>query len=163
MVNNLSATKKGLITAIAMILVALAFVLNGMPFSGSHQYAVYGIYSAGITWTLILFAKSNPGNRSFKSFFGEGFRCFVVATLLMVVYTYIILKTHTSYRDIAAAEYQKQLQLSGNKTPDEVVTAVAQMKSKFAIYITGGAVFVYLIIGALVTAIGSAFLTRNKS
>lgn len=146
-----------------MVLLAFVFVQTGMPFSGSHQYAIYTLFTVGIIWTLIGFAQNNPGNTSFKSFFAEGFRCFIVATLLMVVYTFIILKTHTAFRDTAAAEVKKQLELSGNKTPNEVADQVVQMKDKFAIFITGGAVFVYLIIGSLVTAITSAFLTRNKS
>jgi NADH:ubiquinone oxidoreductase subunit 6 (subunit J) len=163
MVNKLSATKKGLITGIAMIVLALVFVFAGLPFSGSHQYGVYLVYTAGIIWTLVSFDQVNKDNRSFKTHFGEGFRCFIVAALLMVIYTFIVLKTHTVFRDTAATAFKQQLELTGDKTPAEVTTLITQMKEKFAVVITGGAVFVYLIIGSLVTAITSAFLTRNKS
>lgn len=163
MLNKLSATKKGLLTALAMIAVALLFVVLKKQPAGLPQYITYIIYSLGILWTLLAYRKSGNATNTFKAYFNEGFKCFIVVTLLMVLYTFIFFKLDTTYRDSMAEIMRQELVKQGNATPAEVDKQVSSMKSNFHLLYTGGAVFFYLFIGALVTAVTSAFFTRNKN
>ncbi len=164
MLNKLSAAKKGLITGLAMILVSLLFALNKQlaPVSGIGQYVIYFIYTAGVIWTMTVFGKTQKHGNTFKEFFNEGFRCFIVVTLLMVVYTFVFSKLNTDYRDATASLMRDDLLKQGNSTPAEIESQVSAMKRNFALMMTAPAVFFYLIIGALVAAVTSAFITRNK-
>jgi glucan phosphoethanolaminetransferase (alkaline phosphatase superfamily) len=162
MLNKLSATIKGLITGLAMITALLLTMLAKLPQNGVGQYLAYFIYTAGVVWTLVIFNKTAHKN-TFKEFFNEGFKCFIVVTLMMVVYTFVFSKFNTVYRDAYADVMRQELTKQGNYTPAEIDKQVSSMKSNFAITITSGAIFFYLIIGALVTAVTSAFITRNKN
>jgi Protein of unknown function (DUF4199) len=162
MLNKLSATKKGLITGLAMVALSLVFVLLKQQPTGLPQYLIYIIYTLGIVWTLLSFHKSNTEALSFKPYFSEGFKCFIVVTLLMVIYTFVFFKIDHTYQDAMASQLRQDLVKTGNATPVEIDKQVSTMKANFALLYTGGAVFFYLFIGALVTAVTGAFLTSKK-
>jgi glucan phosphoethanolaminetransferase (alkaline phosphatase superfamily) len=163
MLNKLTATQKGLVTGLAMIAAVLLCMLAKLPQNGVGQYLAYFIYTAGVVWTLVVFGKTTEHKNTFKEFFNEGFKCFIVITLLMVVFTFVFSKFNTTYRDAYADVMRAALTKKGNYTPAEIDKQVSSMKSNFAITITSGAIFFYLIIGALVAAVTSAFITRNKN
>ncbi len=162
--NELSATKKGLLTGLLMLLVSLLANLAGkQPVNGLHIYLVYGLYTAGIVWTLLSFDKKGQHDNKLKAFFNEGFRCFIVVTLLMVVYTFCFLKMNTQLQEEYARMMQEGLTKEGNKTPAEVTAQIAVMRSRLPTVITSGAVFFYLVIGVIVTFVTGAFITRNRN
>lgn len=162
MLNNLNATKKGLITGLVMIGLALFFyyVLK-LPVNEKEQYALFTVYVAGIAWSLFSF-KQTAGDKNFKSYFSTGFKTFIVVTLLMVVYTFIFFKFNTEYRDAGIAANNALLIKEGNHTVAEIENQSKQLKKIFMPVMVGIATFKYLILGALVTAIGSGFLSRKQ-
>lgn len=164
MLHNTTALQKGLITGIAMIAAALAMTpFVALPLNGPHQYVIYAIYAAGIVWTLLSFAKKGNHDGKLKTFFNEGFRCFVVATLLMVIFTWIFLQFNTTLQDDWAKKMQEDLTKEGNKTPTEITAQIAQMRKYLPLVRTSGAVFFNLIIGVILTLVTGAYLTRNKN
>jgi len=162
MLNNLNATKKGLIIGLAMIGLALFFfyVLK-LPVNEKEQYALFTVYVAGIAWSLFSF-KRTPGDKNFKSYFSTGFKTFIVVTLLMVLYTFIFFKFNTAYRDAGIAANNALLVKEGNHTAAEIESNASKLKKIFMPVMVGIATFKYLILGALVTAIGSGFLSRKQ-
>jgi hypothetical protein len=160
---KLTATIKGFITGMAMIAVALLFVAMGKQPVGLPQYIIYAVYTAGIVWTLLDYRKNGDAVQTFKAHFNEGFKCFIVVTLLMVAYTYTFFTVNTSYRDAMANIMRQELTKQGNATPAEIDGHIAVMKRNFTLLYTAGSVFFYLFIGALVTLVASAFFTRNKN
>jgi Protein of unknown function (DUF4199) len=162
MLNKLSATQKGLVTGLIMIMLLVLSLLAKLPQNGAAQYLAYFVYTMGVVWTLVVFGKTKEHKNTFKEFFNEGFKCFIVVTLLMVLYSFIFAKMNTVYRDAYADIMKVELTKQGNYTPTEIAKQVSSMKSNFALTMTAGAVFFYLIIGALVAAVTSAFITRNK-
>ena len=87
MLKDLTPTKKGLVTGLVMVALSLFFyyVLK-MPVNQKEQYALFSVYIAGIIWSLYEF-RQTAADKNFKSFFSTGFKTFIVATLLMVLYT----------------------------------------------------------------------------
>lgn len=146
----------------AMVALSLGFVLLKKQPTGLPQYLIYLIYTVGIVWTLLSFHKSNTVVSTFKIYFSEGFKCFIVVTLLMVIYTFVFFKIDHTYQDAMASQLRQDLVKTGNATPAEIDKQVTTMKANFALLYTGGAVFFYLFIGALVTAVTSAFITSKK-
>lgn len=162
MLNDLNATKKGLVTGLVMICLALFFYyILKLPVNEKDQYALFTLYIAGIAWSLFSF-RQMPGEKNFKSYFSTGFKTFIVVTLLMVLYTFIFFKFNTDYRDAGIAENNKLLLKEGNHTATEIESNANQLKQIFMPVMVGIATFKYLILGALVTAIGSGFLSRKK-
>ena len=80
----------------------------------------------------------------------------------MVLYTFIFFKFNTAYRDAGIAENNAMLLKEGNHTPAEIESNANQLKQIFMPVMVGITTFKYLILGALVTAIASGFLSRKK-
>jgi hypothetical protein len=67
--KNLSATIKGLITGLLMILASIGIYMSKGNFENNLQYITYFIYIAGIIWSLYGFMQSSAENKTFKNNF----------------------------------------------------------------------------------------------
>lgn len=160
--KNLTATYKGMITGCAMIIISIGIFFYKGSFENKLQYITYFTYIAGILWTLIAYKQSDGEIKTFKNYFTQGFKCFIVITFMMVVFTWIFLKSNPSLKEEMANGYRLELLKSGNKTAQEIDTMVSNAKQYFITMLTSMAIFGYLLIGALVTVIAAAFLSQQK-
>jgi hypothetical protein len=160
---NIPAAYKGFIIGVLMIATALiAYNVLKLPVNEKEQYILYAIFTIGIIWSL-LSVKNDSSVNSFQEFFGIGFRTFMIATLLMVIFTIIYFKLNTSHRDFGIAENKKLLLAEGNHTPAEIDSNAEQLKNIFIPMMVGITTFKYLILGALITAVGAVFLSQQKA
>jgi hypothetical protein len=160
---NLSPLIKGIITSIAMIAVSLA-TYYGLPANSPLNYLVFAVYAIGIIWTLTAYKNSPAFSGKFGDSFNNGFKCFIVATLLMVLFTFTFNKIHPEFAKESARLYkEQQLAIKNNsKTPDEIDAEAIRYKNGYTMAVVYGSIFGYLIIGAAVTALGSLIITRRK-
>ena len=159
---NLTPAVKGLLTGTLMIGIALASFYGGLPADSPLQYLIYLAYVLGITWTILTFRQSDKFTGAFWDNFNQGFRCFIVVTLLMVAFTALFSKLHPEFAEESAKMYKAQLiKEEKSKTPLEIDAAVTSYKNGYTTMLVYSSIFGYLIIGATVTAVLSAF-TRRK-
>jgi hypothetical protein len=152
---------KGAITGLLMAVVSFVMVTNKTP-SDYGVYLIYAIYIGGIAWTLYDHYRSPGYTGKFGAIFGEGFRCFIIVTLVMVVYTFIFLNMHPEIAEESAKLYKADLIQQKNKTPAEVEDMYAKAKDGFTtsnIYLT---IFSTLITGAFFTAAGAGLLIMRR-
>ncbi len=159
---QLSSTKRGLITGSLMILVSSFIYIFLKNFDNSLQFVVYLIYSAGIVWSILTFKKKNEHSGKFGELFSQGFKCFIVVTLMMVLYTYVFLRLHPELKDQMVVSYKSELIQQGNYTPAEMDSMIAKSRDYFVTMLVSMAIFGYLIVGAMVSAVASAFLMKRK-
>ena len=162
MLKNLTATKKGLLTGLVMIALAILFYYSKLSFDSPFQYVIYIAYTFGIVWALFDFARNGQHTNKFGEYFLQGFKCFVVVTLLMVLYTLAFNKLHPEFKDQMGEAYKKELISKGNKTPAEIETTVKQAKDYYIVMLVSGAIFAYLIIGVVVTLVTTLMLRSRK-
>ena len=162
MPKKLTAAIIGLITAIAMIAVFLGIFYSGKDADTRLQYLVYIIYALGITWSLVAYRQSPDFTGKFGDLFSQGFKCFIVVTLVVVLFYAIFNFQHPEFRNEAAAAYKEQLVKHKDKLPPDIESEVATFKKQYTLRLVSGAIFGYLIIGAGVTAVLSALLARRK-
>jgi uncharacterized membrane protein YedE/YeeE len=160
---NLSPLIKGIITAVAMIAVSLVTYYT-LPATSPLHYFVFATYAIGIIWTLIAHRNSPVYSGKFGESFNYGFRCFIVATFLMVLYTFAFNKMHPEFAEESTKLYKEQLLLEKNssKTPEDIEAETIRYKNGYAMAVVYGSIFGYLIIGVVVTALGSLIITRRK-
>lgn len=161
MLKNLNATKKGLLSGTVMISLSLIFFYTGQPFESPLQYLIYIVYAAGIIWTLKEFTVSENNSNKFSAFFLEGFKCFIVVTLLMVVFTFVFNTMHPEFKDEMAVTYRSDLIKQGNRTATEIAGDIENMRAQYLTMLISGAIFGYLLIGAIITA-GSTLLFMKR-
>jgi Protein of unknown function (DUF4199) len=162
MFKNPSPAVKGLITGILMIVSALIIFYTDQPPDSPLQYLIYIIYAGGIIWTVVSHSYSASFAGKFSDLFSQGFRCFIVVTLLMVLFTGLFIKMHPEFAIQEARAYKEQLIKQKNKTPDEIDEIAAKVEKQYMISHISVSIFGYLIIGAGITAIVSALLIRRK-
>ena len=160
--KNLSATYKGLIAGTLMILISIGIYFYRGSFENKLQYITYFVYIAGIIWTLIGYKQSDAEPKTFKNYFSQGFRCFIVVALMMVVFTWAFLMLNPGLKADMAVQYRADLVKKGNYTAPEIDTMVAKAKEYFTTMLISMTIFGYLLIGSLVTLIGAAFLSQKK-
>jgi hypothetical protein len=162
MLKTISPALKGLITSVLMIGIVMAIYNAGDDVNPSLQYLIYVVYAGGIIWTLLAHRRSPNYTGSFGNLFSAGFRCFIIVTLVMVLFTAIFSKMHPSFAEDSAKAYKEQLIAEKNKTPEEIDRETEQYKKQYTIRLVSVSIFGYLIIGAGITAFGSVLLTRRK-
>jgi len=158
----ISAKNKGLITGTAMILISIAIFFIKKNFENSLQYITYTTYVAGIVWTLLSFKKETSNTATFKQYFAEGFKCFIVVTLLMVLFTLVFLLLHPELKEQMAVMMRSEISKLKDITPLDIENRVASAKKAFIPSLLIGAVFGYLAIGALISVIGAGFLSSQR-
>ena len=162
MLRNLNATRKGLITALLMTGLSFLLYYAKLSFDSPFQYIIYIVYAAGIVWTLLDFSRSGEHSNKFGSFFLQGFKCFIVVTLVMVVFTFIFNKMHPEFKDGMVDAYRADMISKGNTTPAEMETNISKAKDYYLIMLISGAIFGYLLIGATVSAIVSLLVRKRN-
>lgn len=159
---KISPSIKGLVTAVLMITVILSVYYAGETANRNIQYLVYILYALGITWTIFAYRQSLSFTGKFKDLFSQGFKCFIVVTFIISIFYGWFNYLHPEFAEQTANAYRESL-IKGNQTlPADIETEVATFKKQYTLKLVSGAIFGYLIIGAVVTAILSAILTRRK-
>jgi hypothetical protein len=159
---SISPAIRGLITAVTMIAVFLGVYYAGKDAEPKLQYLVYILYASGITWTVVAWRRSSSYTGKFGDMFSQGFKCFVVVTLVIALFYGIFNYQHPEFAEETANTYKETLIKENLKLPTEIESEIATFKKQYTLKLVSGAIFGYLIIGAGVTAVLSALLTRRK-
>ena len=149
----------GLISSGLMIVALLAGYYQLISDAATAQLVAYGCYAAGLVATLLLHGSAAKG---FAGNFSTGFQCFIVITLVMVLFTYLFNALHPETAQQAAAALKGSLIKANNRTPDEIERDVNLFREGFATMVVSRSIFGYLIYGAITTAIGSFLQTLRK-
>lgn len=154
----------GLITGLTMVCALLfSFYVLKNPVESNFQFAVYILFSLGIVFSLFIFSKKKEGmHAGFKDYFSTGFKTFVVVVFIMAVFTFIFFSFNTSFRDNKIAENTKLIIAQGNHLPNEIAGNEKKLRQMFLPIMVSSAVFRYLIIGAIVTAVAGGFFSQQK-
>lgn len=152
---------KGLITAILMIAIALVTFYSNMPANSGFQYLVYAVYALGIVWTLVAYRLHGQYTGSFGDTFNQGFRCFIVVTLIMVLFTGLFSYLHPEFAEESSRYYREEMMKDKNNLPADIDSAVAKYKKNYTLTLVYGSIIGYLIIGAAVTA-ATSFIIINR-
>ncbi len=142
-----------------MILAGLILSALKTPDNSPLHYIGYIFYGTGIVWAVI----ASKDKTKFGTLFNEGFRCFIMATLLMVVYTWIYWATNPKKMDETVAK-QKEVQLKNAKdrTPLEIDQQAKDTRKYFIPMVLAGTVFDFLLIGVVVTTAAAGTLSLSK-
>lgn len=160
--KNISPLLKGAIGGTLMVAVSLSLYMAKISPQSSLKYLVYILYAAVIFWTLYTHKKSPLYKGTFIDLFTQGFRCFIIIALIMVIYTGVFTKMHPEFATEAAQYLREELVEQKNKTPMQIDEAVQAMKGQYTTSIIAATTFSTIIIGALFTAVLSLILIQRK-
>lgn len=145
-----------------MIVVTLLVYQQKVPANSPLPYIIYLVYAVGIAWTLMAYVQSENYTGKFGDIFSQGFRCFIIVALIMVVFTVIFNRLHPEFAEDAAVAYKEALLKEKSKTPAEVDAMVESAKKGYMTAVISTSIFGYLITGVIFTTIGAGLLTLLK-
>jgi hypothetical protein len=160
--NKITPLIKGIITGTLMVSTSLLLVYTKQPANSGLDYIVYVLYAGGIVWTLLAYSRSENYIPKFGAIFGQGFRCFIIITLMVVIFTGIYASLHPEIAEEAAKQYKAELIKDGNKTPAEIESIVSNAKKQFVTGNISLAIFGTLIMGTIFTAAGAGLLLIRR-
>lgn len=161
--KKINAAKKGLITAIIMIGLSLfSFYILHKPVQNQYQYLIFTTYTLGIIWSVFTFSRTVVAGTKFKEYFAEGFKTFIVVTLLMVIYTIVFYKLNPQLIENEIALNNQLAIKEGNHTPMEIEANAKQMRSIFITMTTAIVTIMYLFLGALISAVTTGVIMQMK-
>src|SRR5687768_12307269 len=109
MLEKISPAVKGLLTAVLMIVISFALYYSKVKANSSLIYLPYIIYAIGIVWTLVSYRHSPAYTGKFKDLFSQGFKCFIVTTLVMIGFIAIFLRMQPQFKEESAVAYREFL------------------------------------------------------
>lgn len=162
--KKLTATHKGTITGLLMIVVSVVFfyVLK-FPENGTNQLLVWLIFISGIIWSLVSYKMADPGSASLKNYFSEGFKTFIVVTLFMAVFTFVFYKLNPQILEDTIKANNILVQKEGDHTPAEIEENANRLRNIFMPMMLATKTLMYLFTGALISIIGAIILRSGKS
>lgn len=159
---KLNATIKGLITGILMVVAGFVLTYKNTPENSVIQYIGTLIYGLGIVWSIVAYASKKNAVR-FGELFQQGFKCFVMATLVLAVYTFIYWKANPEKIDKMIADSKvERIKTAKDRTPAEIEEEATQTKKYFIPLNISGLVFSNLLVGAVVTMAVDGFIYLRK-
>ncbi len=160
---RLTSTYRGVITGLLMIGISVLFFYGlHWPVKGYNHFAAQAIYVVGILWSLIAFKINAGAERTTKEYFSEGFKTFIVATLLMVLYTVIFYKLNPQILEKMLTENAVLAAKEGNYTPADIEANSNKLRSIFMPMTIAITTLIHLVLGAIVSVIGGVILRQQK-
>ncbi|UAY53645.1 DUF4199 domain-containing protein [Ferruginibacter albus] len=159
---NINATKKGLIAGCLIIACNIFFFYSLKQASNPFQFVVYILFVAAILWSIISFSKTATAESKLKDYFSQGFKTFIVITLLLVVYSFIFYKLHPEIIEQHARANSELFRPLHTHTEAEIAENEKQYKSVFIPLELSGQTFSLLLSGSIVTLLSSVIIMQLK-
>lgn len=156
-----NSTIKGLLTGGLMVILGIFLFWKNADNASPLQYLGFLIYGVGIVWSV--YPAAQNGVSKFGSLFYQGFRCFVVVTLVMAVFTFVFFQMNSGIIDknIAAAK-QERLKTAKDRTPEEIEEEANTTRKYYIPILVSQTIFQYLLIGVIVTVTTAGALSLSK-
>jgi hypothetical protein len=160
--KSIHSTYKGLISG--LFLIALSVVLfYGFHLSekGNSQYMILFLFGLSICWPLLALKKNTQADHTFNNYFSEGFKSFIVVTLLMVIYTFFFYHYNPQILEKVILENNQLILEQGNRTAAEIEENSKKLRSIFMPMMLSFTTIKFLALGAVVSAAGAFVLTKE--
>lgn len=148
---------------IALVLIVFSLVIQFMDLTQNKALSSIGLllFVAGIIWSCIYYAKQQDANVTFGNVFSDGFKTSAGVAALMVVFTFISFKLLFPESIDKILEQSRQDMVKKNMTDDQIDMAISMTKKFFMPFAIGGAILLYLILGAIASLIGAGIAKKN--
>ncbi len=160
--RQINATKKGLLISLAIIVVSLLlFYVFHLPENGKSQYVILVTFIIGMLWTMVDFHIKQKITPRFKDYFSEGFKAFIVVTLLMVLYAFIFYRLNPQIMEKGIEENNILIAKQGSRTPAEIIENANKLRTIFIPMMLFITTMKFLILGTLITVVSAGFMSQK--
>ena len=156
-----STITKGLIIGLIMIAISIFESFMGIKMNGSFQWIIYLVFFAGIILAILQYGKQIDHNSTFGNYFAHGFKVTAMVTILMIAFLIIFLSVFPEFKEKAMEEARKNMSANDNRSQEQIDRAMELTRKFFMVFLIGGALLAYLVMGAIASLIGAAVTKKN--
>lgn len=158
-----TTSTKGFVIGLILIVLALGTYLANIKVNGPVQWLGYAVYVVGIMWSIKSYGKQINYNSTFGNYFAHGFKVAAMVTAIMIIYIIIFIVLFPSFKEEAIDQARKSMQEKNNLTPDQINQGLEMTRKFFMVFLVGGTLIGYLIIGSLASLIGAAITKKEPN
>ncbi|MFT4204203.1 MAG: DUF4199 domain-containing protein [Chitinophagaceae bacterium] len=153
---------KGAIIGLILIVYSTTLYLTGQMMNKGLSYVSYLILFIGLIVSGNLFSKENNGNVTFGNVFAHCFKVNAIVTLLVIIWSVLSFKViFPNMEDQMMDISRKELEKSGTLSDEQISQSLAFMKKGFMVFMIGGVILGYAILGAIGSLIAAAIAKKN--
>ena len=151
-------------TIIGAVIIIYSMLLN---FLGKGQdrtlgWIAYILFVAGLILFINLYGTAKNNEVTFGNLFSYGFKAAALSTLIIVLCLVVVFLAFPEFKQKILDGMRKGMEDQGKMTDEKIDQSVEWFSSHFILIMVAGAIFMYLIAGAVGSLIGAA-ITKKKA
>jgi hypothetical protein len=146
----------GFLTGIAVVIVGLALHLADLSMKNWAQYVMYIPFLIGLILNAHAYAKANDHFVTYGNIWGSCFKASAIITLVVLVWSFISTFLFPEMHE-KAMEMAREGMEERNMDEEQIEQAMNMTKKFFIPFMIAGVVFMYMIAGAIFSAIAAIF------
>jgi hypothetical protein len=151
----------GVILAAIVCIYSTALNFMGMAQNKALGWLAYLLFAVVLIIFISMYGKARNNEVTFGNLFSYGFKATAFATLIIIVFLIAFFVALPEYKTKILEIAQKNMEDQGKMTDEQIQKAVGWFSNNFYLFMCGGALFMYLLCGAISSLIGAA-ITKKK-
>lgn len=159
-----NATRLGVLFSLLMMANSLfCYYVLHWPYRGNTMVINYSIFVVGLILTIVRFGLQSSSSH-LGQYFSEGFKAFIVVTFLMVLFSYIFIKTQPDalQLDEFIKENSIQISNSNSKQAQEIAANEAEIRSHITTITIAWMTISHLLLGTLFSFVTGGIMSSLK-
>lgn len=161
--KKITTLQKGLLISGLLIVISVGFYLAGFQTQKWTQWIGYLIFMSGVMWACISYGKENDNMISFGNIFSHGFKVSSIITCMMIAFSVVFVLLYPEIKETAMDMARQEMEKNEQITEEQIEMALSMTQKYFTVFMIGGALVGYLIMGAIASLIGAAVTKKNPS
>ena len=152
---------KGLVISLILLVISLTAHFTDQSQSTWGKWAPSIILCAGVIWACLNYAKQMNHNVTFGNVFAHGFKVSAVVTVFSIIFSVVFLLLMPEVKEKAIETARQQMEEGGKMSSDQIEQAMGMTDRLFYVFLIGGIILIYLIIGLISSLIGAAVAKKD--
>lgn len=146
----------GLIIAAVIVIYSILLNFLGLSQNQSLGWLAYLLLIGGLIFFVNQYGKANDYTLSFGQLFSYGFKATAIITLIMILFIVLFFAMFPEFKDKIMEAAREGMEKQGKMSDDQMDKAVQMFDRNFILFTGGGALFMYLLLGAIGSLLGAA-------
>jgi hypothetical protein len=155
-----SPVVKGLIITLILIVASFAGRAANIQYESWFAWVSYGLLIGGIIISCIIFSNQMQHDVTFGNVFANGFKTTAVVTCLTILFMVILMLVMPEMKEELIENARAQA-AKGTATEEQIDQSMAVFDKMFWVFMIGGILLGYLIIGCIASLIGAAVAKKH--